>query len=88
MAEMACPLKRIPIGITNWEAMRKGDFIYVDKTKAIEVLEKRGPYVSIHRPRSFGKSLFASQVTIYYDIMTKEHEEVITMDLSFRFIAD
>lgn len=67
-------MKRIPLGITNWEAMQYyDDYLYVDKTKAIEELEKRGPYVSIHRPRNYGKSLFCSQVALYYDL-SKERE--------------
>ncbi|MGL5087055.1 MAG: AAA family ATPase, partial [Clostridium sp.] len=50
------------------------NFIYVDKTKYIEKLEKlHDTFVFFLRPRRFGKSLFTSVLENYYDV-NKENE--------------
>ena len=57
----------IPYGISNFEKMRRGNYLYVDKTHFIEELEKT--QILIHlRPRRFGKSLLISVLEHYYDI--------------------
>ena len=46
--------------------------MYVDKTRFIKVLEDYPePYVFFLRPRRFGKSLFVSLLSSYYDIAAK-----------------
>ena len=65
--------KKIPYGISNFEKLRKDNFYYVDKTKYIEVLENfNEPYICFFRPRRFGKSLFVTMLSSYYD---KVHAE-------------
>ena len=55
--------KKLPIGIDNFEKIRKDDFYYVDKTKLIEqLLEKWGEANLFTRPRRFGKSLNMSML--------------------------
>ena len=50
--------KKLPIGIDNFEKIRKDDFYYVDKTKLIEqLLEQWGEVNLFTRPRRFGKTL-------------------------------
>ncbi len=54
-------MKRLPLGMQNFSAMRQDGVIYVDKTKMIRRLAWiEGPPVYLTRPRRFGKSLLAS----------------------------
>ena len=53
-------MQSLPIGIQNFEAIRKEDFVYVDKTKhLLNLVKKTGNYF-LSRPRRFGKSLTLS----------------------------
>lgn len=61
------PIK-IPYGISNFTMLREEQYLYVDKTKYIELLENYPPYQFFIRPRRFGKSLFISMLEHYYDI--------------------
>ncbi|MCK4260474.1 MAG: AAA family ATPase [Halanaerobiales bacterium] len=64
--------KIIPYGVSDYIKMRSKDFLYIDKTKYIEILDSYGEdYVFFLRPRRFGKSLFLSMLGSYYDINTK-----------------
>lgn len=59
---------RLPDGISDYKMLIDDDFIYVDKTKYIELLEDTKSYVFFLRPRRFGKSLFTSVLEYYYGI--------------------
>ena len=65
---------KIPYGESDFKTLREENYVYVDKTMYIEKLEtyKRAIYV---RPRRFGKSLFTSMISYYYDIKEKENYE-------------
>ena len=54
-----------PIGIQNFEDLRKGGYIYVDKTEQIHRLVSTGKYYFLSRPRRFGKSLLVSSIESY-----------------------
>ncbi|HHW02339.1 MAG TPA: AAA family ATPase [Thermoanaerobacterales bacterium] len=70
-------MKKIPYGISNFKIMRKENYLYVDKTKYIQILEDYAPYQFFIRPRRFGKSLFVSMLESYYDINAeKDFEEL------------
>lgn len=56
-----------PIGIQNFEKLRKGDFVYVDKTALIYRLISTGGYYFFGRPRRFGKSLMISTLESYFE---------------------
>ncbi|MDR0705051.1 MAG: ATP-binding protein [Planctomycetaceae bacterium] len=62
--------KRLPYGNADFKSIRaENNYIYVDKTRFIELLEKGGNKNKIFiRPRRFGKSLFLSTLKYYYDI--------------------
>ena len=49
-----------PIGIQNFEKIRKDGYLYIDKTALIYQLVKTGSYYFLSRPRRFGKSLLLS----------------------------
>jgi len=53
-------MKELPIGIQDFEVLRSGDHLYVDKTKAIMPLLRGRKIVFLSRPRRFGKSLLLS----------------------------
>ena len=55
-----------PIGIQNFESIRKGDYVYVDKTDLIYQLAATGKYYFLSRPRRFGKSLLVSTMEAYF----------------------
>ena len=55
-----------PIGIQNFEKIRKEGYIYVDKTAIIHRLATTGTYYFLSRPRRFGKSLLVSTMEAYF----------------------
>ena len=55
-----------PIGIQTFEKIRKGGFLYVDKTKYIYDVCHPGQFVFLSRPRRFGKSLLTSTFDAYF----------------------
>ncbi len=55
-----------PIGIQNFEKIRRGGFVYVDKTSQIYNLASRSQYYFLSRPRRFGKSLLVSAMEAYF----------------------
>ena len=52
--------KIYPIGIQNFEKLRKEGYFYIDKTALIYKMVKTGSYYFLSRPRRFGKSLLIS----------------------------
>lgn len=57
---------KYPIGIQNFEKIRKGGYLYIDKTDLIYELVKNGMYYFLSRPRRFGKSLLISTLETYF----------------------
>lgn len=53
-------MKKLPIGVQDFPALRRDDFLYVDKTEHIHRLMGVGKYLFLSRPRRFGKSLLIS----------------------------
>lgn len=59
--------QKLPIGIDNFEKLRKDNFYYVDKTGLIrELLENWGEVNLFTRPRRFGKSLNMSMLQSFF----------------------
>ena len=44
-----------PIGIQNFEKIRKDGYLYIDKTALVYQLVTTGQYYFLSRPRRFGK---------------------------------
>ena len=53
-------MQKLPIGIQNFENIRKNNYLYVDKTKQILQMIDKGECYFLSRPRRFGKSLTLS----------------------------
>ncbi len=58
--------KLYPVGIQNFEKIRKDGYCYIDKTAKIYQLVKTGSYYFLSRPRRFGKSLLVSTLEAYF----------------------
>lgn len=62
-------VKKLPIGIENFEKIRTEGFYYVDKTGLIkELLQNWGEVNLFTRPRRFGKSLNMSMLKYFFEI--------------------
>lgn len=60
--------KKYPIGIQTFSEIRKGDYLYVDKTEYIyRMTHADAKYMFLSRPRRFGKSLLASTLHAYFE---------------------
>ena len=67
-AFMANTLK-LPVGIENFEEIRKLGFYYIDKTRLIEqLLQGWGKVTLFTRPRRFGKTLNMSMLRSFFEI--------------------
>ncbi len=57
---------KYPIGIQDFEDLRRNGYAYVDKTQFVYKLADEGKYYFLSRPRRFGKSLFLSTLEAYF----------------------
>ena len=57
---------RYPIGIQTFSDIRRGGFVYVDKTEQVYDLAQGSKYHFLSRPRRFGKSLLVSTMEAYF----------------------
>ena len=60
-------MKKFPIGIQNFESLRKDNYLYIDKTRTVYKLANEGRYFFLSRPRRFGKSLLISTLEAYFE---------------------
>jgi len=60
-------MRKLPIGIQDFEYLRTNDFVYVDKTQYVYQLAHFGKPYFLGRPRRFGKSLFLSTLKAYFE---------------------
>lgn len=62
---------KLPVGIENFDEIRKLGFYYIDKTKLIEhLLQSWGKVTLFTRPRRFGKTLNMSMLKSFFEIGT------------------
>jgi len=74
--------KKIPCGQSNFEKIRTENYVYVDKTRFIEMIENEAnSYAFLIRPRKFGKSLFLSTLFHYYDFCSADKFDTLFGDL-------
>ncbi len=61
--------RKLPVGIENFEQLRREDFYYVDKTEMIrDLLNNWGSVNLFTRPRRFGKTLNMSMLKHFFEI--------------------
>lgn len=64
---------KLPVGIENFEKIRRDGFYYVDKTGLIEQLLNNWGEVNLFtRPRRFGKTLNMSMLKCFFEISTDQ----------------
>ena len=64
---METGVRKLPIGIQNFENIRRRDFVYVDKTAFVYEMATMGIPYFLSRPRRFGKSLLLSTFEAYFE---------------------
>ncbi|MDR3196629.1 MAG: AAA family ATPase, partial [Planctomycetaceae bacterium] len=75
-------IKQLPYGNADFKRIRIDNYVYIDKTRFIELLEEEGNLSQILiRPRRFGKSLFLSTLSYYYDANYANEFEQLFGDL-------
>ena len=57
---------KYPIGIQNFEKIRREGYAYVDKTALMYKMVSEGSYYFLSRPRRFGKSLMVSTLEAFF----------------------
>ena len=76
-----------PIGIQDFEKIRRENFVYVDKTDLIyNMSHGSGRYCFLSRPRRFGKSLFVSTVEAYFSGKKELFEGLAVAELEKEWI--
>ncbi|MCA0230489.1 MAG: ATP-binding protein [Bacteroidetes bacterium] len=60
-------MQKYPIGIQNFQKLREGGFVYIDKTASVYRLTKQAGFYFLSRPRRFGKSLLVSTLQALYE---------------------
>ena len=59
-------IMKYPIGIQNFEKIRREGYVYVDKTPWMWKMISEGSYYFLSRPRRFGKSLMVSTLEAFF----------------------
>ena len=60
-------IRKLPIGIQDFEDLRRNGYVYIDKTEYIYNLVHYGKPYFLSRPRRFGKSLLLSTMRAYFE---------------------
>jgi hypothetical protein len=67
-------MHKLPVGLQNFQVLRTGGYLYVDKTALLHRLVTEGKYYFLSRPRRFGKSLMVSTLAELF----QGHRELFT----------
>jgi hypothetical protein len=59
-------VRKLPVGIQDFEKLRSEEYVYVDKTTYLYQLTRTSWAYFLGRPRRFGKSLFLSTLKAYF----------------------
>jgi hypothetical protein len=59
---------KFPYGLCDFYSLITEDYVYVDRSDRIPLLEQAGKQLLFLRPRRFGKSLLLSTLENYYDV--------------------
>ena len=77
---MSAMTRRYPVGIQTFSEIRKGNYIYIDKTDLVWQITKT-KYIFLSRPRRFGKSLLTTTLASYFNGQRELFEGLKIMDL-------
>lgn len=74
--------RRLPVGIQSFGEIRKGNYLYVDKTDMVWNLANKGKkYNYMSRPRRFGKSVLVDTLQAYFEGKKELFEGLKIMEL-------
>ena len=73
--------RKYPVGIQDFETIRREGYVYVDKTALIYKLISEGRSYFLSRPRRFGKSLLVSTLTALFEGRRELFEAFTTDDV-------
>ena len=76
--------RKYPVGIQTFSEIRKGNYIYIDKTDLVWQMT-RLKYVFLSRPRRFGKSLLTTTLASYFKGQKELFEGLKIMDLEMEW---
>jgi len=70
--------RRLPIGISDFGIIQRGDYVYVDKTRLIgELIDTGAQALLLPRPRRFGKTLNLSMMKHFFEWCAPGNEGVL-----------
>lgn len=72
--------RRYPVGIQTFSEIRKGHYVYIDKTDLVWEMT-RMKFVFLSRPRRFGKSLLTTTLDSYFKGQKELFEGLKIMDM-------
>ena len=73
-------MRKYPVGIQTFSEIRKGNYVYIDKTDLVWNMTQM-KYVFLSRPRRFGKSLLTTTLASYFKGEKQYFEGLKIMDL-------
>lgn len=73
--------RKLPLGIQDFEEMRRDGYLYVDKTDMVWQMANGVKYNYFSRPRRFGKSLLCSTLKYYFEGRKELFEGLKIMEL-------
>nr|VFK19621.1 MAG: PD-(D/E)XK nuclease superfamily protein [Candidatus Kentron sp. LPFa] len=68
---------KFPYGIADFQTIREEDYLYIDRTDRVALMEDAGKQLLFLRPRRFGKSLWLSTLENYYDLARSDRFDAI-----------
>jgi hypothetical protein len=75
-------MKKLPYAIANFQTIREENYLYVDRTAYIRILENMSAKSFLFiRPRRFGKSLWLNVLHRYYDLAMADRFGLLFGDL-------
>ncbi len=77
---------KLPLGIQDFEEMRRDHYIYADKTDMVWKLANGTKYNYLSRPRRFGKSLLCSTLKCYFEGRKELFEGLKIMELESEWV--
>lgn len=79
--------RKLPVGLQSFEKIRKGGYLYVDKTDIIWQLANRNKtYNYLSRPRRFGKSVLVDTLEAYFLGKKELFEGLMIMQLETEWV--
>ena len=84
--EMNMTRQKLPLGIQDFEELRRGNYLYVDKTDMLWRIANGDKYNFLSRPRRFGKSLLTSALQCYFEGKRELFDGLKIMDLEKEWV--